>query len=289
MKNQDTSDRFEELEAGRILGDLVPSEIQEWKMLSANPSNQADLSLELAAAALDAEFLTSEDTVLPEELLKKLHNGISEFVKAENEDTGLPEELLKKFHNGISESENDVIVRPTRWQGLLASSKTAWSIAALFAVLFVAKSFVEKTPADPGGLMATAPEKASSSEARKILISKAGDLIQSEFGGTENYNQMSGTVVWSDSLQEGYMSLTNLPANDPGAKQYQLWIVDPGRDEKPVDGGVFDISTSDGTAIIPIRNPLMVTNPKAFVITLEQSGGVVVSKQEIVVALAKTS
>ena len=54
MKNQDTSDRFEELEAGRILGDLVPSEVQDWKILSANPNNQADLSLELAAAALDA-------------------------------------------------------------------------------------------------------------------------------------------------------------------------------------------------------------------------------------------
>ena len=37
MKNQDTSDRFEELEAGRILGDLVPSEVQDWKMLSATP------------------------------------------------------------------------------------------------------------------------------------------------------------------------------------------------------------------------------------------------------------
>jgi hypothetical protein len=30
---------------------------------------------------------------------------------------------------------------------------------------------------------------------------------------------MSRTVIWSDALQEGYMSLTNLPANDPGAKQ----------------------------------------------------------------------
>ena len=40
---------------------------------------------------------------------------------------------------------------------------------------------------------------------------------------------------------------------------------------------------------IPIRNPLVVTNPRAFVITLEQPGGVVVSKQEVVVALAKTS
>ncbi|MGY8660024.1 MAG: hypothetical protein ACKVKH_15475 [Verrucomicrobiales bacterium] len=43
------------------------------------------------------------------------------------------------------------------------------------------------------------------------------------------------------------------------------------------------------TSIIPIRNPLVVTNPRAFVITLEQTGGVVGSKQEVVVALAKTS
>jgi len=109
------------------------------------------------------------------------------------------------------------------------------------------------------------------------------------FGGTDNFRQMSGTVVWSDELQEGYMSLTNLPTNDPSLKQYQLWIVDPERDEKPVDGGVFGFFAGDGTAVIPIRNPLVVTNPQAFVITLEQPGGVVVSKQEIVVALAKTS
>ena len=85
------------------------------------------------------------------------------------------------------------------------------------------------------------------------------------------------------------MTLTDLPVNDPGDKQYQLWIVDPTRDEKPVDGGVFDIPAGDKTAVIPIRNPLAVTNPAAFVITLEQAGGVVVSKQEIVVALAKNS
>jgi hypothetical protein len=33
----------------------------------------------------------------------------------------------------------------------------------------------------------------------------------------------------------------------------------------------------------------VVNNPQAFVITLEQPGGVVVSKQEVVVALAKAS
>ena len=82
------------------------------------------------------------------------------------------------------------------------------------------------------------------------------------------------------------MTLTQLPVNNPDAKQYQLWIVDPMRDEKPVDGGVFDIPAGSDTVVVPIRSALAVNQPKAFVITLEQPGGVVVSKQETVVALA---
>jgi anti-sigma-K factor RskA len=95
-------------------------------------------------------------------------------------------------------------------------------------------------------------------------------------------------VIWNDEKQEGYMSLENLAVNDPTKTQYQLWIVDPERDELPVDGGVFDITQKDGTQIIPIRNALAINKPVAFVITLEQPGGVVKSKQEIVVALAKS-
>ena len=44
--------------------------------------------------------------------------------------------------------------------------------------------------------------------------------------------------------------------------------------------GVFDIPEGAETAIIKINNPLAVSDPKAFVITLEQPGGVVVSRQE---------
>ena len=76
--------------------------------------------------------------------------------------------------------------------------------------------------------------------------------------------------------------------NDPSQNQYQLWIVDPERDELPVDGGVFDITNGNGPSIIPIRNALPINKPVAFVITLEQPGGVVKSKQEVVVALAKS-
>jgi len=254
MNDQDILSRFEELEAGHILGDLDPDEIKEFEMLSLDPRCQSDLSLELTASALEAEFLKDKDPDLPKKLLERLRKGMEEFV--------------------VDEPEDGAVVRPVAWQRLLVAPQTGWAMAALLAIFFVAKSFVEEPT----------PEAA-----RETLVAKAGDLIESKFGGTERYSQMSGTVIWSDELQEGYMSLTNLPANDPNANQYQLWIVDPARDEKPVDGGVFDISTNDGTVIIPISNPLAVTNPQAFVITLEQPGGVVVSKQEVVVALAKSS
>jgi hypothetical protein len=105
---------------------------------------------------------------------------------------------------------------------------------------------------------------------------------------SDPYNGLSGEVIWNDEKQEGYMSLENLEVNDPTQNQYQLWIVDPERDELPVDGGVFDITQNDGKSVIPIRNALAINKPVAFVITLEQPGGVVKSKQEIVVALAKS-
>ncbi len=121
-----------------------------------------------------------------------------------------------------------------------------------------------------------------------MISNVLSDLKESDFGGLADYGKMTGKVIWSDALQEGYMTLTNLPVNDPAVKQYQLWIVDPKRDEKPVDGGVFDIPAT-GTVVVPIRNPVAVSDPKAFVITMEQPGGVVVSKQQVVVAIAKAS
>lgn len=272
MNAQNILDRFEELEAGRILGDLDSGEIKEWEKLSADPRCKSDLSLELAAAALESEYLGNDEAGLSKDLLGKLQEDMAGFV--------IPEEP--------KESEDNVI-RPANWQTILAAPKTGWAIAALFALLLIAQSFIDKGPQEPKGLTTAEVEKPSAEESRDTLISRASDLVKSDFGGLESYGEMSGTVVWSDELQEGYMSLTNLPANNPGTHQYQLWIVDPTRDENPVDGGVFDIPSGDGTTIIPIRNPLAITDPKAFVITLEQPGGVVVSKQEVVVALAKAS
>ncbi len=99
------------------------------------------------------------------------------------------------------------------------------------------------------------------------------------------YEQVRGSVTWSDSLQTGFMRLSNLPVNDPATAQYQLWIIDPERDANPVDGGVFDVSAT-GEVIVPIHAKLAVSAPQAFAITLEQPGGVVVSDGPLLVVAA---
>jgi hypothetical protein len=262
MNDHDIQNRFEELEAGRILGDLDAEEIKEWELLSKDPRCTRDFSLELTAAAIESEFLQSRQSEIPENLQEKLRSGIAEYVTPAPASTiGFPS-----------------------WKRMLSAPQFAWGIAATFAILLVAKTFFQAPQSvQPDQLAGVA---LSPAEAKNQLMRKASDLTVSDFGGRAAYGQMTGKVIWSDALQEGYMTLTNLPVNDPAMKQYQLWILDPKRDEKPVDGGVFDIAAT-GTVVIPIRNPVAVNEPQAFVITMEQPGGVVVSKQQEVVAIAK--
>ena len=270
MSDPDILTRFEELEAGRILGDLDTEETMEWEKLSKDPRCKPDLSLELMAAAIESEYLQERAVALPANIVENLKKEMAEFTS--------------------SDSSTSAIIRPARWQTLLTSPQAAWSVAALVIILFVIQSLLSPPETDPSSQQTVSiPPELAPEAALAKMRSQASDLSVSDFGGVEGYDKMSGQVVWSDTLQEGYMTLTNLPANNPTAKQYQLWIVDPSRDEKPVDGGVFDIPSGESTVTIAIRNPLVVRDPKAFVITLEQPGGVVVSKQEIVVAVAKPS
>jgi len=102
---------------------------------------------------------------------------------------------------------------------------------------------------------------------------------------------LSGDVVFDPVRQIGFLRFRGIPANDPRLAQYQLWIADAGRKQpEPVDGGVFDVkprTDASGDVIIPFHTKLPVGKPAAFVVTMEQPGGVVVSKQERVIAMAK--
>ena len=98
-------------------------------------------------------------------------------------------------------------------------------------------------------------------------------------------SRFSGDVVWSQERQDGWLSFRGLPKLDPD-HAYQLWIVDQRREGPPVDGGLFTIQNPEAETLVPIHAHLRVESPVAFVITIEPKNGVVVSKQEHVVAIA---
>ena len=79
---------------------------------------------------------------------------------------------------------------------------------------------------------------------RMVALMAADDIVRADWNEASEgvLPETSGDVIWSDRKQEGYMRFRGLPSNDPTKTQYQLWIVDPSRDERPVDGGVFDVA-----------------------------------------------
>lgn len=109
---------------------------------------------------------------------------------------------------------------------------------------------------------------------------------------------LTGRVVWDPATNEGCMVFEGLAANDPDTFQYQLWIFDSTRptghlpqfgdgilSQRPVDGGVFDVDISkavDGRLIVPINAKLPVGQAAIFAVTVEPTGGVVVSDRDVV-------
>lgn len=122
------------------------------------------------------------------------------------------------------------------------------------------------------------------------LKSAAGDVVVTKFdrGPDASAAACEGELYWSPSRQEGYMVFRGLKANDPTAEQYQLWIFDPGRDERhPVHGGVFDIPAGQATVVVKVEPRLTVPKANTFVVTVERPGGVWVSDRKRIPAIAK--
>ena len=164
----------------------------------------------------------------------------------------------------------------SRWSSV---NGIGWALAAMLAIALVV---VRNEPA----VFAPTTDAVAG---RVSLVNGASDVMTLPWAPptAAGYRGVTGDVVWSQSRQEGYLRLANMPVNDPAHTQYQLWIVDPERDTHPVDGGVFNVSAT-GEVIIPIQAKLLIRSPTAFAITAEQPGGVVVSAGPLlVVALSK--
>src|SRR5262249_34726335 len=98
----------------------------------------------------------------------------------------------------------------------------------------------------------------TASEARADLLATATDATRVPCPPPPEAPGARGDVVWSASTQRGFMRFVGPPPNDPTKTQYQLWIFDRQRDQAfPVDGGVFDV-TSTGETVVPITAKLRV-------------------------------
>ncbi len=160
------------------------------------------------------------------------------------------------------------------------SAAIGWSLAAGMAMLAAVGWFrVQPSVSDP--LPSDTVVVVSAADQYRDLMT-AASAVQASWGVLEadahpDFDSVTGDIVFVTDEQQGVMRFVGLPVNDPEVYQYQLWIADPSRDTEPVDGGVFDV-TADGEVFIPVDAKLMALNPAAFVITVEQPGGVVESE-----------
>lgn len=134
--------------------------------------------------------------------------------------------------------------------------------------------------------IAFAPKDEAAAEARLSEFLAQGQHARLEWkpGSSHAHGEVHGEVVWCTERQEGYLRIDGLEPL-PEGRQYQLWIVDADRKGAPVDGGLFDLP-SRAAKVVPIAAKLPVRDAKAFVVTVEPRGGVVVSDQSDVVAIA---
>jgi anti-sigma-K factor RskA len=251
--NNPNNSKFDEQMAGYILGDLSGEEYRELCDLPAQQRIEKLNELEKIASTVS---LASID--LNEPLPEKLRDSITEAGRSM-----VSEMSIKTTLNATS--------IPTLQVGRLREA-IAW--LACLAATILAIAFWQNS--GQKNEQVTAPTLT-----RESLMANAPDLIRVPWtdGKTPLDQEVLGDIIWSNEQQRGFMRFVGMPVNDPTVEQYQLWIIDPTRDDEPIDGGVFDIA-STGEVIVPVQAKLLVNQPTAFAVTIEKPGGVVVSTQE---------
>lgn len=263
--------RLQDLAAGVVIGDL---DDQEWNELQQWSNHEfAPLVEEFDRVAANIFLVMAENSRVPA-IPTALAGRISEqgreyFRKIASDSTtkSIPSVALPKSTGRMGRRE------------VIAWLCVAASTIALAGLNLMPRSVQQQT--------ASLQQQWDTLSSRKDIV-----RVSWEPGTTPVEGKVTGEVLWSTAEQRGFMSFVGLPANDPSREQYQLWIIDPSRDTKPVDGGVFDIRSADvrdGKVIVPIHAKLQVDQPAVFALTVEKPGGVVVSSQERLPLIAKVS
>ena len=233
---------------------------------------------EFAAAAIDLNYQRDDSesaSAFPSDLREKLRHGARQHFRSGKESTAavsLPP---------TTDSAQQRVAMTSR-------EALAWMAAAAAVILLMTglNPFAGPSPSKQGPETATLPPSIEQrfEEFNNALIE---DRVTVPWTATAADSQASGSVVWSDSRQQGFMTFEGFAANDPARSQYQLWIFDTDASQShPVDGGVFNIA-GDGGDIVSIDARIPVSNAVMFAITEERPGGVVVSDRKHLPLLAK--
>ena len=253
MKNNSADhDRFEQLKADQALFGLSEEEQSE---------------------------LTELSRMFPEEELDDLDRTVATAYSLirETEGQSIPDRLRRTLKNQARNYVAGDAARPSlRTEASTWRTWVPWLITAASLAGIAASFLIDPTP------------QQTTAQMREDLVASAADLVEVNWSpGTTPIEGAAGDVVWSESLQEGYMRFRNLPANVPTKEQYQLWIFAANQSaETPIDGGVFDITSARET-VVPIEAKLRANDVYMFAVTVEKPGGVVVSGRERLPLLAK--
>jgi len=282
-------DRLLELLADRTIFGLSAEEEMELEQLKKPFADWGkDFSLELTAAAIGLSNLDVSEK-LPANLRAQIFANADEFFSSFEKPPNVVNFTPRT--NALTDSINarsvvETIPNRPFWQWL------GWAFAAAACValainLWTTRSRSESEVVKNPTAVQTPTPKLSPELERTQLLAASGDTVKIPLADPKNAKEILGEMVWSNSLQKGYVRFNNLPANDIAKETYQLWIVDETQNSKtPISGGVFDIGKT-GEVIIPIDPQLTVKKPLMIAVTKEKPGGVVVSAQEKIVALAK--
>jgi hypothetical protein len=289
VSSEQDREKMLELLSGKAFSDLSETEMAQLAELEKlYPELEQDDSFEIAAAAASLTNLDISEP-MPAHLQAKILADADKYFASQ--ETGAP---AARKTSGQKEEEEEYqktfAFEPKRspsWRQWLGWLVAAAACIALAVNLWLTRFQLRPDIAgNPTPTPAITPQKLTPAQERAQLLNSV-DTVQTILTNPKNPNEILGDVTWSDTAQKGFLLLRGVPVNDAAREQYQLWIFASNQNPKtPVDGGVFDVS-ENGEIIIPIDAKVKVQKPTAFAVTAEKPGGVVVSEQQKVLAIAK--
>ena len=283
--NEQEKVRMLELFSDRAIFGLDEAELAELAELEKNfpelqdASAKLSHSLEVSAATIGLANLNMSEP-MPTHLRAKILADSDKFFASSKEIVSRSEPQSEE-----EEFQPTFVFEPKRsilsWLGWAVAAAACIALAVNIWTTRLQPTEIVKNP-DP---IQTPTSEPSAAQKRQQLLASANKIQLNLAQPKPDANVITGDVVWDNAKQEGYIRFQGLPVNDVSKETYQLWIGDENQ-KNPVDGGVFNVNEK-GEIIVPINANLKIGKPTMFAVTIEKTGGVVVSDLGKLVAIAK--